>query len=80
MKKCQDKRLPSVFSISHVPFMMMIYFLTFLGFSFFYGAFPMHALKQIRVDISSTGNILFFFERFDDTGPGSLARLPEQQI
>ena len=47
MKKCRDTRLPSVFSIPHVPFMLMIYFLTFLGFSFFYGAFPMHAMKQL---------------------------------
>ncbi len=48
MKKCQDPRLPSVFSIPHVPFMLVIYFLTFLGFSFFYAAFPMHALKELQ--------------------------------
>lgn len=47
MKKCTDKRLPSVFSIPHVPLMLTIYFLTFLGFSFFYAAFPVHALMVL---------------------------------
>ena len=48
MKGCEDQRLPTVFSIPHVPYMLVIYFLTFLGFSFFYASFPMHALKQLQ--------------------------------
>ncbi len=47
MKKCNDTSLQAVFSIKYVPFMLLIYFLTFLGFSFFYAAFPMHALKNL---------------------------------
>ena len=47
MQGCEDTRLPSVFAIPDVPFMLVIYFLTFLGFSLFYGAFPMYALKQL---------------------------------
>lgn len=58
MKKCTDKSLPSVTSIPYVPYMLVIYFLTFLGFSFFYAAFPMHALKQLEWSSLDLG---FFF-------------------
>lgn len=58
MKKCSDTRVPSVMSIPHVPYMLVIYFLTFLGFSFFYSAFPMHALKQLEWNTLELG--IFF--------------------
>jgi len=48
MKNCEDTSLPSVFSIPNVPYMLVIYFLTFFGFSFFYASFPMHALKVLE--------------------------------
>ena len=60
MKNCQDKRLPSVFSIPNIPYMLIIYFLTFLGFSFFYASFPMHALKLLKWDTLDLG-IFFSF-------------------
>ena len=60
MKKCDDTSFKAVFSIRHVPFMLLIYFLTFLGFSFFYAAFPMHALKALGWDSLQLG-IFFSF-------------------
>ena len=48
MQNCEDTRLPSVWSIRHVPYMLIIYFLTFFGFSFFYASFPMYALKYME--------------------------------
>jgi DHA1 family tetracycline resistance protein-like MFS transporter len=60
MKNCQDTRLPSVFRIPHVPYMLVIYFLTFLGFSFFYASFPMHAIKLLKWNTLELG-IFFSF-------------------
>ncbi|MCG8320682.1 MAG: MFS transporter [Cytophagales bacterium] len=60
MKKCKDTSFSTVFSIKYVPFMLVIYFLTFLGFSFFYAAFPMHALKNLGWDSLQLG-IFFSF-------------------
>ena len=40
--------LSSVLKIENVQFMVIIYFLTFLGFNFFYAAFPLHALKTLK--------------------------------
>ncbi|MEM1406570.1 MAG: MFS transporter [Bacteroidota bacterium] len=60
MKKCEDTSFQSVFKIKNVPFMLLIYFLTFLGFSFFYGAFPMHALQALSWDSLQLG-IFFSF-------------------
>ena len=48
MDDCPEKGLKSVLKIRYIPFMLLIYFLTFLGFSFFYVSFPMHALKVLE--------------------------------
>lgn len=48
VKDCPEKGLKAVLKIKHIPFMLVIYFLTFLGFSFFYVSFPMHALKALE--------------------------------
>ncbi|MFY0594380.1 MAG: MFS transporter [Roseivirga sp.] len=45
---CPDKGLKSVLKVKNIPFMLVIYFLTFLGFSFFYVSFPMHALNTLE--------------------------------
>ncbi len=58
MKKCEDTSFKGVFAIPHVTIMLVIYFLTFLGFSFFYAAFPMHALKELSWNSLQLG--LFF--------------------
>lgn len=48
VKDCPEKGLKAVLKIKNIPFMLVIYFLTFLGFSFFYVSFPMHALKALE--------------------------------
>lgn len=48
VKDCPDKGLKAVLKVKHIPFMLLIYFITFLGFSFFYVSFPMHALKVLE--------------------------------
>lgn len=60
MKKCEDTSTSGVFNIPHVFFMIVIYFLTFLGFSFFYASFPMHALKKLSWNSLELG-IFFSF-------------------
>lgn len=60
MKKCKDRSFKGVFAIRYLPFMLLIYFLTFLGFSFFYAAFPMHALQKLSWDSLQLG-IFFSF-------------------
>ena len=44
LEDCEEKGVRAVWNIPHIPFLLLIYFLTFLGFSFFYASFPMHAL------------------------------------
>ncbi len=48
----------SVFKIQFIPFLVIIYFLTFFGFSFFYVSFPMHALKTLEWNAFELG--IFF--------------------
>ncbi|MTI30196.1 MFS transporter [Xanthovirga aplysinae] len=60
MKKCKNSTIRAVFSIPHIPFMVLIYFLVFLGFNFFYAAFPMHALKKLEWNSFELG-IFFSF-------------------
>jgi MFS family permease len=44
-----DKRSSrSVFSIKYVPFLIVYYFLVFLGFSFYYASFPIHAMQKLE--------------------------------
>ena len=45
---CEEKGLKAVWKIPFIPFLLLMYFLTFLGFSFFYSSFPMHALKVLN--------------------------------
>ncbi|TRX62788.1 MFS transporter [Fulvivirga sp. M361] len=60
MQKCKDTSFKSILAIPHVFFMLVIYFLTFLAFSFFYGSFPMHALKHLAWNSLELG-IFFSF-------------------
>lgn len=53
-----EKVSKSVFSIKFIPFLVVIYFLTFLGFSFFYVSFPMHALRILEWNAFELG--IFF--------------------
>ncbi|MCP5113071.1 MAG: MFS transporter, partial [bacterium] len=39
----------------HVPLMLALYFVVFLGFNFFYTSFPVHAARQLGWKVTDTG-------------------------
>lgn len=45
---CPDMTLKGVLKIKNIPLTFSIYFITFLGFSFFYSGFPMFAMKSLK--------------------------------
>jgi len=47
-----------IFKLPHIGFMLSMYFMVFLGFNFFYTAFPIHALQELKWDVLHTG--IFF--------------------
>jgi len=47
-----------ILKLGRVSYVMTIYFLVFLGFNFFYIAFPVHAVKSLDWSLAETG---FFF-------------------
>lgn len=47
-----------VLKIDHIPYMLLLYFLVFLGFSIFYTAFPVYAIQSLRWSIVDMG--IFF--------------------
>ena len=51
----EDISLKEVFQLAHVPYVMVLYFLVFLGFNLFYIAFPVHAAQTLQWDLTSTG-------------------------
>lgn len=50
--------LGDVLKIPHVKFIFLLYFLIFLGFNFFYTAFPVHALGKLSWSVAELG--IFF--------------------
>jgi MFS family permease len=56
---CKDRlELRDLFKIKSVIFLLAIYFFVYLGFNFFYIAFPVHAVQSLNWKLSETG---FFF-------------------
>ena len=51
----QKLSISGILSIPNVPFLLLMYFLIFLGFNFFYTAFPVHALVSLEWDVTSLG-------------------------
>lgn len=47
LERCPDKSLAGILKIPGLPMMFAIYFLTMLGFSFFYAGFPLVAMNQL---------------------------------
>lgn len=47
MEKCPDTGLRQILKQPGIPILFLIYFLTFLGFSFFYAAFPIYASGEL---------------------------------
>ena len=57
--ECKDKiSLRDVLKMKRVVFLLLIYFFVFLGFNFFYVAFPVHAIQTLHWNMALTG--LFF--------------------
>lgn len=60
-KSKPETEKPSVgflFKLPHVGYMLIMYFMVFLGFHFFYTAFPIHAVENLKWNVSQTG--IFF--------------------
>lgn len=53
-------KLVDVLKIKNIPYLLLLYFLIFLGFNFFYTAFPIHASQKLLWSITELG-IYFAF-------------------
>lgn len=47
--------LKKVLKLRFIPYILFLYFLIFLGFNFFYTAFPVHAVQKLGWTIAETG-------------------------
>jgi MFS transporter, DHA1 family, tetracycline resistance protein len=48
-------RLQDVFKLQYIPFLLILYFLIFLGFNIYYAAFPTHAAKDLKWSVTQLG-------------------------
>ena len=48
-------RLQDVFKLKYIPFLLLLYFLIFLGFNIYYAAFPTHAAKDLKWSVTQLG-------------------------
>ena len=55
IKEEKKLKLSAVFRLPHIPYILMLYFLIFLGFNFFYTAFPVHASAKLEWSITEIG-------------------------
>jgi hypothetical protein len=44
-----------VFSLEFIPYLLLLYFLIFLGFNIFYTSFPIHAISGLGWTVSEMG-------------------------
>lgn len=58
VKPMEKQKFRDVMGLKHVPYMLLIYFLIFLGFNTFYTAFPVHAANDLQWSIAELG---FYF-------------------
>jgi MFS family permease len=47
--------LRDVFKLKHISFLLVLYFLVFLGFNIYYAAFPTHAAKDLKWSVTQLG-------------------------
>lgn len=63
-KDCFDSResnkltFKEVLKLEHIPFLLVVYFLIFLGFNIFYTSFPIHAVSGLNWSVTQIG--IFF--------------------
>jgi MFS transporter, DHA1 family, tetracycline resistance protein len=48
-------RFQDVFKLRHISFLLVLYFLIFLGFNIYYAAFPTHAANDLRWSVTQLG-------------------------
>ncbi|MFL6359525.1 MAG: MFS transporter [Nitrososphaeraceae archaeon] len=48
-------KLRDVFKLKHISFLLVLYFLIFLGFNIYYAAFPAHAAKDLKWSVTQLG-------------------------
>jgi MFS transporter, DHA1 family, tetracycline resistance protein len=48
-------KLQDVFKLQYISFLLILYFLIFLGFNVFYAAFPTHAAKDLKWSVTQLG-------------------------
>jgi DHA1 family tetracycline resistance protein-like MFS transporter len=48
-------KLQDVFKLKHISFLLILYFLIFLGFNIYYAAFPTHAAKDLKWSVTQLG-------------------------
>ena len=59
--ECKEKiTVRDVLHLKDITFLLLIYFLVFLGFNFFYIAFPVHAVQALNWDLTATGTFFSF--------------------
>jgi MFS family permease len=59
--ECKEKiSVRDVWQIKDISYLLALYFLVFLGFNFFYIAFPVHAVQALNWDLTATG-VFFSF-------------------
>jgi MFS family permease len=59
--ECKEKiTVRDVLKMKDIYFLLTIYFLVFLGFNFFYIAFPVHAVQALNWDLTATGSFFAF--------------------
>ena len=58
MKGAAKLSLRKIVSLPNIPYIMVVYFLVMLGFNFFYIAFPVYAVQELKWSVVDTG--IFF--------------------
>jgi MFS transporter, DHA1 family, tetracycline resistance protein len=48
-------KLQDLFKLKHISFLLVLYFLIFLGFNVYYAAFPTHATKDLKWSVTQLG-------------------------
>ena len=51
----KKSRLQDVFKLKYIPYLLVLYFLIFLGFNIYYAAFPAHAAKDLKWSVTQLG-------------------------
>jgi DHA1 family tetracycline resistance protein-like MFS transporter len=48
-------KMRDIFKLKHISFLLVLYFLIFLGFNVYYAAFPAHATKDLKWSVTQLG-------------------------